>query len=170
MSVIDTVMNLGNDKTTIKLLSASSTVIDKVSYSPSKGGDGDGNSLQDIGGTWRASLPTPGMTNSYVPKPKVAKPEKTSSAKKSKAKISKKVAAAPKPEILDGTSTVSTDLARNESLQNAEVASVAVPLEGKGNTLMPWFYGALALGVAGAGAVMVARKKKEGEWDIEEIA
>jgi hypothetical protein len=35
---------------------------------------------------------------------------------------------------------------------------------------MPWAYGALALGIAGASAVLVARQKKKGEWDIEEIA
>jgi hypothetical protein len=35
---------------------------------------------------------------------------------------------------------------------------------------MPWAYGALAIGIAGAGAVLVSRQKKKGEWDIDEIS
>ena len=38
--------------------------IDSVSYTPDKGGNGDGNSLQKIGSDWDASLPTPGASNS----------------------------------------------------------------------------------------------------------
>jgi hypothetical protein len=33
----------------------------------------------------------------------------------------------------------------------------------------PWLFGAAAAGVAGSAAVLVARQKRKGEWDIEEI-
>jgi hypothetical protein len=111
-----------------------------------------------------AAKPTPGEPNSTVriPKPVVTVQPKTSS---------KKVVSKAKPQILDGTSTVAEEAAEApEPTSTAMVAAAVVPLDSNSNSFMPWAYGTLALGVAGAAAVFVARQKKKNEWDIEEIA
>ena len=163
VSVIDTVMNLPNDKGTIELLDASSSVENKISYASSKGGNGTGESLQEINGKLVAAAPTPGATNSSVhlarTLPALA-PSKSSE---------RKVATKTKPQILDGTSTVASDIAESDEPTTTAMAAAAVVPLGDGNSYIPWLYGVLALGVAGAAAILVAKQKKKGEWDIEEI-
>ena len=61
--VIDTAMSLGNTSETLKIIDASGTIIDTVSYNSSMGANGDGNSLQKINGIWSANSPTFGYTN-----------------------------------------------------------------------------------------------------------
>lgn len=161
VSVIDTVISLSNDSGTVSLLDASSSVIDKASYTSSRGGNGTGESLQLIQGKFVAAKPTPGEANSSI---RIAKTT-TSAPTKS---TSKKVASRAKPEILDGTSTVAAGFA--DAPDASEVAAAAVvPLSTSSNSYIPWAYGALALGIAGASVVVVSRAKKKDEWDIEEI-
>jgi hypothetical protein len=165
VSVIDTVMNITNDKDTLSLLDASSTVEDKISYSSSKGGNGTGESLQKVNGKLVAAKPTPGYANSSV---RIAKPATAPAPAKAS---SKNVAMRSEPEILDGTSTAAASVADTpEPPPSAMTAAAVVPLGDSSNKLMPWIYGALALGVAGAAIALVIRQKKKGEWDIEEIA
>ena len=59
-SVIDTVIDLPNLGGKIMLLDASSTKVDSVSYTTSKGADGTGESLQKVNGKLVAAKPTPG--------------------------------------------------------------------------------------------------------------
>ncbi len=46
-------------------LQYNNTDIDTATYASSTGADGDGNSLQYIGGVWTASIPTPGEVNVF---------------------------------------------------------------------------------------------------------
>src|SRR5262249_36603235 len=85
VSVISLDFNLSNDKGKISLLNASSTAVDKVSYAASKGGDGTGESLQLVDGTFIAAKPTPGSENSTIRIPKTVVAV-VSSAKASKSK------------------------------------------------------------------------------------
>ena len=62
-TVIDTVMSLGNTSETLKIIDASGSIIDTVSYNSSMGANGDGNSLQKINGVWSAGSPTFGYAN-----------------------------------------------------------------------------------------------------------
>ena len=62
-TVIDTVMSLGNTSETLKIIDASGSIIDTVSYNSSMGANGDGNSLQKINGVWSAKSPTFGYAN-----------------------------------------------------------------------------------------------------------
>jgi|GEM_PF-705656 len=169
VSVLDTVMDLSNDKGSISLLNASSSVEDKVSYTSSRGGSGTGESLQKVNGKLVAAVPTPGAINSTA---RILKPAPVAKSAKTSSRSSKRVATKAKPEILDGTSTVSSDIAdaQESSSSSPMVAAAVVPLSDSGSSFMPWAYGVLGLGVTGAAAVLVARQKKKGEWDIEEIA
>jgi len=163
-SVIVTVMSLPNDSGKISLLDASGTVADEISYSSSEGANGTGESLQLLNGKFSPARPTPDEPNSSarIPKPvSVTVPSKTSS---------KKVATRLSPEILDGTSTVASEVADTGGASSSEMlAAAVVPLNASSNSYLPWAYGALALGIAGASAVLVTRQKKKGEWEIEEI-
>src|SRR3990167_1227693 len=62
-AVIDTVMSLVNTSETLKIIDASGSIIDTVSYNSSMGANGDGNSLQKINGVWSAGSPTFGYAN-----------------------------------------------------------------------------------------------------------
>lgn len=163
VSVIDTTMSLGNDSGKISVLDEGGKAMAKASYSSSKGAGGTGESLQLVDGKWKHAKPTPGSLNTSEAMAKPV-PAVTKAAPKSK----KVAVAKPKPEILDGTSTVAQiddPLVAVES----QLASAVVPLSRTGNSLLSWAFGALSIGVAGAGAVFVTRQKKRGEWDIEEI-
>jgi hypothetical protein len=162
VSVIDTVIDLPNDSGKISLLDASSSVVNKVSYSSSHGGNGTGESLQSVNGKLVPGKPTPGEPNASVrlPKPPVQSSSKTTT---------KKVATNFKPEILDGTSTVAADVADSAETSSPMLAAAVVPLSTGSSGYLPWVYGVLALGIAGASAIFVARQKKKEEWDIEEI-
>lgn len=56
--------SLPNESSGLSLSNDKKTTISEVSYSSSDGASGDGNSLQKINGSWRASSPTPGLVNS----------------------------------------------------------------------------------------------------------
>ncbi len=62
-AVIDTVMSLGNTSETLKIIDASGTIIDTVSYNSSMGANGDGNSLQKINDVWLSKSSTFGYVN-----------------------------------------------------------------------------------------------------------
>ena len=111
--------------------------------------------------------PTPGALNvvkktapiaaKIVAEKQVSAPKKKSvePAKKQVASAATAVESAPEISVIVSSSTVFTDTETE-----------------KGNTNIfasPWLFGALAVGVAGSAAALVAKKKKEGEWDIEEI-
>ena len=162
VSIIDTVIDLPNASGKVTLLDTDGVKADSVSYSSSRGGDGDGMSLQEVKGKFIAGPPTPGTANSSGKSAKVAK-EKTVAVAKVEKKVttsaSKSVAAPPsEDEAKEAATTIP-----------AQSASAVVP-ESSSSNFMPWAYGALAVGVAGAGATFAARQKKKGEWDIEEIA
>ncbi len=164
VSVIDTVLDLGNDSGKISLLDATTTV-EKVSYSTSKGGNGTGESLQLVNGKWTHAKPTPGVANSSERIAKIAPPPAPTNTS------TKKIAAATKTQAQDVSPAVSTEVTDfSEAAPAAQVASAVVPLQTSHHSFVPYIFGALAVGVAGAGAVVVSRKKKAGEWDIEEIA
>ena len=63
-TVYDTgITSLNNTGATLKLIDQNGNVVDSVTYTSSKGGAGDGNSLQLINGSWVAATPTPGAQN-----------------------------------------------------------------------------------------------------------
>jgi hypothetical protein len=61
--VIDTVMNLNNEGDILKILDATGSTIDTITYSSSQGANGDGNSLQLINGVWKSATPTTASQN-----------------------------------------------------------------------------------------------------------
>jgi len=62
--VYDTGMtSLNNTGKTLEILDQDGNPVDSVDYSSSDGANGDGNSLQLINGEWKASSPTPGVSN-----------------------------------------------------------------------------------------------------------
>lgn len=162
-SVIDTVMNLSNDGGVIALLNASSSIQARASYASSRGGNGTGESLQLLGGTFAAGIPTPGSTNASS---RLQKPSTVVETKKTARKTVGKL----DTQILDGTSTVSAELVDSAEVStSSQVAAAVVPLSENSSSITPWLFGVLALAVAGAGAVFIANQKKKGEWEIEEI-
>lgn len=64
-TVIDTVMSLGNTSETLSLLNTDGIEVDSVAYTSELGANGDGNSLQLVDGSWKASTPTLGGVNSF---------------------------------------------------------------------------------------------------------
>lgn len=164
VSVIDTVMSLPNGGGSISLISSSSTIEATFSYSSSQGAGGTGESLQLINHSLVPGIPTPGTENSNIRalKPEVAAPKSKSLAKTHVEKLD--------PHILDGTSTV-RDLPETEpdAPSSRLVASAVVPLGESSNSLLPWIFGVLAIAVAGTGALLVSKQRKNGEWVIEEI-
>jgi LPXTG-motif cell wall-anchored protein len=64
--VIDTSMSLDKDGDTVSLLK-DKTVVVEATYVSSIGGSQNGDSLQNINGTWTESLPTPGVANETTP-------------------------------------------------------------------------------------------------------
>ncbi len=76
--LLDSSFSLKNtDGETITLRDDALTDIDTVSYDPSIGAAGDGNSLQYINNTWISSIPTPGFVN------KTSQIEQSNTSKKS---------------------------------------------------------------------------------------
>ncbi len=62
-TVFDSVFSGGLNNTngeTLTMRNSSLVDVDTVSYSPSSGANGDGNSLQKVGSSWTAASPTPG--------------------------------------------------------------------------------------------------------------
>lgn len=167
VSVIDTTLSLSNDGGKISLINASSTVEDKVTYSGSKAA-GTGASLQKVNDKFVEGLPTPGALNAAV---KIAAPTKAKALPKATPKATntstKKAAKTNTQSEIKSDDPTSDIVIPDAETQFAAVA--AVPLN-TGSSFMPWVYGTLALGVAGASAALIARQKRNGEWDIEEIA
>ena len=62
--VLDSSFSLSNTGETITLRNGELVDIDNVTYSSGWGANGDGNSLQNVNGTWVAQAPTPGAANS----------------------------------------------------------------------------------------------------------
>ena len=61
--ILDSSFSLKNTGETLTLKDADLNIIDSVSYTSDWGAEGDGNSLQKIGGEWKAAAPTPGTAN-----------------------------------------------------------------------------------------------------------
>ncbi|HBB56876.1 TPA: hypothetical protein DEW47_02275 [Patescibacteria group bacterium] len=61
--ILDSSFSLKNTGETLTLKDADLNIIDSVSYTSDWGAEGDGNSLQKIGGEWKAAAPTPGSAN-----------------------------------------------------------------------------------------------------------
>lgn len=167
VSVIDTTFNLSNDGGKLALINASSTAEDKVSYSGSKAA-GTGASLQKVNGKFVEGFPTPGNPNAaskvYAPKKTVANvplKAKTKTATKKSTKSTQRAVADPETSDPAPGDTVATS--------SPLAAAAVVPLDSGSHSYMPWAYGTLALGIAGASAALIARQKRKGEWDIEEI-
>jgi hypothetical protein len=162
VSVIDSTFSFPNAGGIVSISNAS-TAVDTVSYTSSRGGNGTGESLQRVDGAWVAAKPTPGFTNTTtkLPKPVVVAPAKKTTPKKKAAASNSEKAIVPEESPI---------VEVNDSPDSPQVAAAVVPIGEGGSSYMSWAYGALALGVAGASAVIVTRQKKKGEWDIEEIA
>ena len=62
-TVIDTVMNLKNMSSTIKLIGADGAVVDELAYNNGMGAAGDGKTLSRFGNSWSGEMPTPGQEN-----------------------------------------------------------------------------------------------------------
>ncbi len=62
--LLDSAFSLSNTGETIILRDSELIDEDTASYSAAWGADGDGNSLQFVGGTWTSASPTPGKENS----------------------------------------------------------------------------------------------------------
>jgi Lamin Tail Domain len=164
-AVIDTVLSLTNANGVISLLNASSSVVDTALYSSALGGNGTGESLQKISGAFVPAIPTPGTTNAVVRKEIAQKPTTPKSAPKPKS-ITKKVPTSKSEAAIE--SIEREVVVTKSATSNSQVASVAIPAS-TGGLLSPWMFGALAVGIAGSAAALVARMKKQGEWEIEEI-
>ena len=164
-SVIDSTFSFSNTEGTVSLVDAKGAVVDTVSYTSSRGGDGTGESLQKNGNTWVAAKPTPGFTNGSekLPKVIVAVSTKKTTTKKKSVAVVHDLSEAVLPDVASTTGG-------KASSDSPMVASVVVPVGSSDGSYVAWAYGALALGVAGAAAVVVTRQKKKGEWEIEEIA
>ncbi|MDP3902078.1 MAG: lamin tail domain-containing protein [bacterium] len=61
--ILDSSFSLKNTGETLTLKDADLNIIDSVGYTSDWGAEGDGNSLQKIGGEWKAAAPTPGTAN-----------------------------------------------------------------------------------------------------------
>ena len=62
-TIFDSTFSLGNTSELIAVKNATSTIVDQVTYASGTGAAGDGNSLQKVGGVWKALAPTPGFAN-----------------------------------------------------------------------------------------------------------
>jgi len=60
-TVFDSSFSLKNTGETIAIRNSELVDIDSIFYNPELGADGDGNSLQKVGGVWMAGSPTPGV-------------------------------------------------------------------------------------------------------------
>jgi len=86
--VLDSSFSLSNTGETITLRNGELVDIDNVTYSSGWGANGDGNSLQNVNGTWVAQAPTPGAANSGSSEPPPAQqPESQPSGSGSSAYI-----------------------------------------------------------------------------------
>lgn len=163
-AVIDTSLSLGNAGGTISLFDASSTLQDSATYSATEGGEGNGESLQKINGTFVPGIPTPGSINSEIriEKPVVEKslptPKKT---KKTASRSKSKTVSEPRQPVYKNT---------DPNFVIPETATSVVPVvdESPSLAMSPWMYGAFGTAIAGAGAALVANRKKKDEWDIIE--
>ncbi|MES2315758.1 MAG: lamin tail domain-containing protein [Patescibacteria group bacterium] len=63
--------NTGEPLALKEIIKNSENILDQFTYQSSQGGAGDGNSLQKINGAWVASLPTAGVENYLIVKPKI---------------------------------------------------------------------------------------------------
>jgi hypothetical protein len=72
--VFDSSFSLSNEGETLLLRDSSGTDIASVSYAASMGAKGDGTSLQLIGGSWLASVPTLGAENVISKTPAIPPP------------------------------------------------------------------------------------------------
>lgn len=183
ISVIDTVIDLSNSGGKITLIDASSTKVDSISYTTSRGAAGTGESLQKINGKLVSAIPTPGYENSIVKiAKKIVKAATVSAAHvKKTSRASTRQTTAHKTATREGnvksvtalaSDPVVSDATDTAQLSGAGAATAAIanlPQGSSGGSINAWMYGALALGVTGAGIAVVANQKKKGEWDIQEI-
>lgn len=85
-AIFDSSFSLENTGESLALKNANGAIVSEVLYTKDQGGNGDGNSLQLLGGVWRGSTPTPGAANvessapANPPPPSPAPPASTGGA------------------------------------------------------------------------------------------
>src|SRR3989344_3237062 len=62
-NIFDSSFSLSNEGEALALKDVDLNVVDQYTYSSTNGANGDGHSLQLVGGSWVASVPTPGEAN-----------------------------------------------------------------------------------------------------------
>ena len=165
--LFDSAFSLSNDGETISLRTASSTVVDSVTYSSSLGASGDGNSLNRAPGSSEVFVPrapSPGAPMSSNIIPKVEKPLPAPKSPKTKSTLSKSASAVVihSAVLQDLTGEV---LAADTATGGERSAPLPAPSE---NSSYLWWAGAAALALAAGGGVAASRRAAKTEWDIVE--
>jgi hypothetical protein len=101
--VFDSTFSLNNGGESLGLIRPDGTVADSVIYDPHDGADGDGNSLQLLGGSWRPGSPTPQTANSSNTETESQENSEGSMDAKDEANAASRVLQ-PRPETEDQTS------------------------------------------------------------------
>jgi len=101
--VFDSAFSLNNDGESLGLIRPDGTVADSIIYDPNDGADGDGNSLQLLGGNWRPGSPTPQTANSSNTETESQENSEGSMDAKDEANAASRVLQ-PRPETEDETS------------------------------------------------------------------
>jgi hypothetical protein len=172
-ALFDSAFSLSNEGETLELRDAKGKTLDRVSYSSSKGADGDGTTLQYWNGSWKALVSTPGRDTDGTAL-SIAKPlPKVETTRVAKNKISTTAKTAgrvttviTKPKIAESPADQSMALeAKAENVTalstRADVLAANAALAVNSDSYFwPALSSALALAALGSW-VFVGRRKKE---------
>lgn len=162
--LFDSAFSLGNDGDKLVLKDAKLANIDSASYTGKKAA-GDGNSMQQINGTFVSGTPTPGRVNTSVAIPpkeipaKVVKPKavKVSVTRVSKSKTTKAKKHGAVSEDATADPSLSTAPTETEIADQVAAAARALP-ESSSQSSLPLVAGTIGLALLGSGAVIASRR------------
>lgn len=158
-TLFDSAFSLNNSSgEKLVLKNASSSVMSEVSYLPSWGAKGDGNSVQYFADGWSAAVPTPGVVNiKSVPKP-ISIPNPPAQTKISPP-APKKVFVTEKKPVVEGTD-IST---------SSKTTAISVSASNDQRPFMWWFLLGGVIVVASLAYWIGGRKDPEDYEIIEDI-
>jgi hypothetical protein len=167
--IFDSTFSLSNTGETLVLKDSKLSVVDSFTYSSSLGANGNGETLQKIGGSWTIGNPTPGVVNVYTPAPAKAEaplpaPKKTTSKGSTSTTASKKLSATKIAQVLNTP-------AENPKTSSATVDLSTLDQGGSQNDAWKWYVGLGALMLVAIGGVFALRfnaAKPKSEYEIIE--
>ncbi len=160
-TLFDSSFSLGNTGETIVLRDNTGTTTDSVSYAPSWGARGDGNSLQRDDTTWTYGIPTPGTM--FIKK----KEELIVPQKEEVVNIPSSIFPQEKrKDVQSKNETKEINSLVGAAIVSLEEETPAPMKETTGNSFT-WWGALIFIALLSAGSVMWVRRKEEGTKEAE---